>query len=196
MVRLIMLAVAAAWAGVIVPPLLRSRAVNRPNSSVDDFRRQLSTLQRTVPTRGVSPMRSMARPLAPAPQRQHDRQHDRHLAPARSHRTVVHRDEHVGGERLMHLDRRPADSTRSHHRQTHMPRVSQREIQRRRRANVLFVLVMVNVCTLFLAVTSNSKSMTYVFALAFVSLFGYVAKLVQIRNQQTTGRYDTWFNAA
>jgi hypothetical protein len=77
-----------------------------------------------------------------------------------------------------------------------MPRVSQREIQRRRRANVLFVLVMVNVCTLFLAVTSNSKAMTYAFALAFVSLFGYVAKLVQIRNQQTSGRYDTWFNAA
>jgi hypothetical protein len=187
MVRLIMLAVAAAWAGVIVPPLLRSRADNRPNSSVDDFRRQLSTLQRTVPTRGVSPMRSMARPLAPAPQRQH--------APSRSHRTVVHRDEPMR-ESVGQMERRPVDSTRSHHRQMHMPRISQREVQRRRRANVLFVLVMANVCALFLAVTSNSKAMTYVFALAFVSLFGYVAKLVQIRNQQSAGQYDTWFNAA
>jgi hypothetical protein len=64
--QLVLLVVAAAWAAVLVPPLLRSRIENRPNSSVTDFRRQLSSLQRAVPARGVS-MRAMARPLAPSP---------------------------------------------------------------------------------------------------------------------------------
>jgi len=57
MEAIVILAVAAVWAAVIVPPLLRSRSENRPNSSVTDFRRQLSTLQRSVPTRTMVPMR-------------------------------------------------------------------------------------------------------------------------------------------
>ena len=63
MSKIVLLAVFAAWAAVLIPPLLRSRVENRPNSSVTDFRRQLSTLQRAVPTRTMVPMRSMARPL-------------------------------------------------------------------------------------------------------------------------------------
>ncbi len=66
---IVLLVVVAAWAAVLVPPLLRGRQVNRPNSSVIDFRRQLSTLQRSAPIRPGSPMRSMARPLAPSPAR-------------------------------------------------------------------------------------------------------------------------------
>lgn len=68
MQSVLLLGVAAVWAGVIVPPLLRSRVENRPNSSVTDFRRQLSILQRAVPTRSMVSMRGMARPLAQAPQ--------------------------------------------------------------------------------------------------------------------------------
>ena len=64
--QLVLLVVAAAWAAVLIPPLLRSRIENRPNSSVSDFRDQLSSLQRAMPSRGVA-MRSMARPLAPSP---------------------------------------------------------------------------------------------------------------------------------
>ena len=64
--QLVLLVVAAAWAAVLVPPLLRSRIENRPNSSVSDFRDQLSSLQRAMPSRGVA-MRSMARPLAQSP---------------------------------------------------------------------------------------------------------------------------------
>ena len=64
--QLVLLVVAAAWAAVLVPPLLRSRMENRPNSSVSDFRNQLSSLQRAMPSRGVA-MRSMARPLASSP---------------------------------------------------------------------------------------------------------------------------------
>ena len=62
--QLVLLVVAAAWAAVLVPPLLRSRIENRPNSSVTDFRNQLSSLQRAMPSRGVA-MRSMSRPLGP-----------------------------------------------------------------------------------------------------------------------------------
>ncbi len=65
--KIVLLAVAAAWAAVLIPPLIRSRIENRPNSSVTDFRRQLSTLQRTVPTRGMAPMRTIGRPLTQAP---------------------------------------------------------------------------------------------------------------------------------
>src|ERR1700712_520732 len=65
--KIVLLAVAAAWAAVLIPPLIRSRVENRPNSSVTDFRRQLSTLQRAVPTRGMAPMRSIGRPLAQSP---------------------------------------------------------------------------------------------------------------------------------
>ncbi|MFM8649502.1 MAG: hypothetical protein ACKOJC_10860 [Actinomycetota bacterium] len=66
MSKIILLVVGAAWAAVLIPPLLRGRHENRPHSSVVDFRRQLSTLQRTAPAR--TPIR-MARPLAPAPSR-------------------------------------------------------------------------------------------------------------------------------
>ena len=43
--NLILLLVAAAWAAVLVPPLVRSRLRNSPNTSVTQFRRQLSSLQ-------------------------------------------------------------------------------------------------------------------------------------------------------
>lgn len=70
MQKLILLVVAAAWFAVLVPPLLRSRFERRPGSSVTDFRRQLSTLQRSGPVqRSVVPVRMMARPLVPAGQR-------------------------------------------------------------------------------------------------------------------------------
>jgi hypothetical protein len=67
MQKLILLVVAAAWFAVLVPPLLRSRFERRPGSSVTDFRRQLSTLQRSTPVqRGAQPVRMMARPLVPS----------------------------------------------------------------------------------------------------------------------------------
>ncbi len=66
MTELILLVVAAAWLAVLIPPMLRSRVENRPNSSVTDFRRQLTKLQDTAtPARGA--VRSMGRPLAQSP---------------------------------------------------------------------------------------------------------------------------------
>src|SRR5690606_41849030 len=67
MAQLVLLVVAAAWAAVLIPPMLRSRVENRPNSSVTDFRRQLNKLQSTVPSRAVGGMRPVGRPLAATP---------------------------------------------------------------------------------------------------------------------------------
>lgn len=61
------------WIVVLVPPLLRSRAIGRPSSSVGDFRRHLSTLQ-TQPTvrspyGGGTQLRPVAAYRAPQPGR-------------------------------------------------------------------------------------------------------------------------------
>ena len=181
----VLLAVAAVWAAVIIPPLLRSRVENRPNSSVTDFRRQLSTLQRAVPTRTMVPMRAMARPLAQAPD-QRQMMHGHPGAVRRAQGATLQRS-HAG----------QADDTAGH-RQLHLHKVSQREIVRRRRANVLFLLVVTVGITGFLAATTHADAMVYAFALSFVSLCGYCYKLVQIRNFEMDRSYgeQTWFNAA
>ena len=81
--NVILLVVVAAWAAVLVPPLVRSRVQRSPGTSVDHFRRQLSSLQRGGrpmgrPSAGRSgtrrdpyaplgaPLRGVARPFAPA----------------------------------------------------------------------------------------------------------------------------------
>jgi len=177
---IVLLAVAAVWAAVIVPPLMRSRSENRPNSSVSDFRRQLSTLQRSVPTRGYAPMRGMARPLTQAPQAQrthgHPGQVRRAAAPQREQR------EHMA---TATIDRRSAGSQ---HRQVHLHRVSQREMVRRRRANVLFMLGITVAITGFLAATTHASAMVYAFGLSFMALCGYCYKLVQIRSYELDRR--------
>ena len=90
-----------------------------------------------------------------------------------------------------------ADNTAGH-RQMHLHKASQREIVRRRRANVLFLLVLTVGITGFLAATTHASAMVYAFAFAFVALCGYCYKLVQIRNMEMDRSYgeQTWFNAA
>jgi hypothetical protein len=191
--KIVLLAVAAAWAAVLLPPLLRSRMENRPGSSVTDFRRQLSTLQRTVPTRTMTPMRGMARPLAPSPlQRPAATGRPGQMA-ARSH-GGHDRDLALGGELRRRDHGAPGAGSMRH---APARGVSRREVIRRRRANVLFVLVMANVITLFLAATTKSSSMVYAFALAFVSLCGYVYKLAQLRQyERSDAQYDGYWSHA
>ena len=204
--KIVLLAVAAAWAAVLLPPLLRSRMENRPGSSVTDFRRQLSTLQRAVPTRSMTPMRSMARPLTSSPlqrpvatgrpgqpgnpggyghlsARAHGNDRDAGVSGSLSHlaRGELRRRDH-GGSRRSTLSRR----------------VNRREVVRRRRANVLFMLVMVTAVSLFLAATTQSSAMVYTFALGFVSLCGYCYKLAQLHQYETDRtQYDShWYHAA
>src|SRR5262245_46815957 len=157
--QLVLLVVAAAWAAVLVPPLLRSRIENRPNSSVSDFRDQLSSLQRAMPARGVA-MRSMGRPLAQSPLSRPaaagrpgvrgGRTHSGSLASARANGTgpgVRRRPEPVRSHDV-------APRVRSHAEPTRV-RMSSRDVLKRRRANVLKCLALITGCTLFLAVTTQ-----------------------------------------
>jgi hypothetical protein len=174
--QLVLLVVAAAWAAVLVPPLLRSRIENRPNSSVSDFRDQLSSLQRAMPARGVA-MRSMARPLAQSPL-------TRPAAAGRPGMRGVGRTHGGTAARLNQppVRRRPDpvrmyDATprvRSHAATIARPTVNRRDVLRRRRANVLFVLALTAACTLFLAATTGAQAMLVVAVVAIVALFGYV----------------------
>jgi hypothetical protein len=61
---------------------------------------------------------------------------------------------------------------------------------KRRRANVLFLLVLTTVCAGFLAATTDSKAMVYLLAVSMVALGGYVYLLVTINQQQFGERAD------
>jgi hypothetical protein len=235
MTQLVIIVVAAVWAAVVIPPLLRSRVENRPNSSVTDFRRQLSTLQSTSTPR----MRTIGRPLAqssplhrPAaagrPGQAHHRQaslhsnspaNGRQRTPAISSRSgeghpaaPVYRShgDPSGGfdrpHRQTHMDRQAhaeheARRERTDRRRSeagaHAPRARRatdtRADVRRRRGNVLFLLVVVTACTLFLAMSTSSTVLLYVFTLSFLATCGYVYQLTQIRRRETSGWNDGWF---
>lgn len=179
--QLVLLVVAAAWAAVLIPPLLRSRVENRPNSSVTDFRKQLNRLQSTVPARAGGSLRPVGRPLAPSPMQRsagrHGPAHRAHVEPRhRSHRAEMR-------EASVRRHAEPAASHRAH-RQTQVRRPNPAQDLRRRRANVLFVLVLTTAATLFLAATTKATGMLYLFALAFLALCGYVYLLSQIRQRE------------
>ena len=55
---------------------------------------------------------------------------------------------------------------------------------KRRRANVLFVLVLITACSLFLAATMQTESLYYVAAALFVGLCAYVYVLAQRRKRE------------
>jgi hypothetical protein len=185
--------------------MLRSRVENRPNSSVTDFRRQLSTLQSTSTPR----MRTIGRPLAPSPLQRpaasgrpghpHHRQAAVHGSTATRQRHAASRSADAGSSRAGQPTFRSHGSHDHAHRQTHMERPDRsarpndpRTAVRRRRSNVLFLLVITTACTLFLAATTSSTAMLYVFALAFLALCGYVYLLAQLRQREAAGWDDGW----
>jgi hypothetical protein len=199
MAQLVLLVVAAAWAAVLIPPMLRSRVENHPNSSVTDFRRQLNTLQSSsTPARGT--LRGMGRPLAQSPlhrpaaagrpgQSMH-RQASLHSGSNAPHQAGPgSRPSHGGAPTPSNQQFRshgdPSGGQHRPHRQTHMPRQGDpRNDVKRRRTNVLFVLVVATACSMFLAATTGSTALLYVFALAFLSLCGYVYLLAQLRQRE------------
>ncbi len=211
MTQLVILVVAAAWLAVLIPPMLRSRVENRPNSSVTDFRRQLNKLQNTAaPRQGV---RAMGRPLAASPLarpaatgrpgqpqlRSGVSRAPREMpaeAPAGVMTAPARRPAPVDGPRY----RSHGDPTGGHQRPAWDDTGSQRRPAparptsvdvKRRRSNVLFLLVTLTGCTLFLAATTSSQVMLYAFALAFLALFGYIYLLAQLRQREMSS-YDGW----
>jgi hypothetical protein len=203
MAQLVLLVVAAAWAAVLIPPMLRSRVENRPNSSVTDFRRQLNTLQST--STSTPGRRAIGRPLVQSPLQRPaagGRPHHPHHRQASVHggdtTTQTRPVRHADGRTAAH--RSHGDPSGAHHRQTHMDRGAGRQPGgprrdvRRRRANVLFMLVVSTACTLFLAATTGSTLMLYVFALAFLGLCGYVYLLAQLRQRESSGWDRDWMH--
>ena len=192
--QLVLLVVAAAWAAVLIPPLLRSRIENRPNSSVTDFRNQLSSLQKTVPSKGVT-MRTMARPLAPSPLtrpaapgrpvlrsgvKTHDGKTVRSAGQAAPRHQEPPHQQDLSSRRCTHADRQQSERRRAPARTA----VATRDAVRRRRANVLFVLGLISACALFLAATTKTDALYYVFGATFGVMCCYVYVLGQRRQRE------------
>ena len=70
-----------------------------------------------------------------------------------------------------------------------------RNAVKKRRSNVLFLLVITTACTLFLAGTTSSTVLLYVFALSFLALCGYVYLLAQLRQRDAAGWNDGWLDS-
>lgn len=209
--EIVVLVVAAAWAAVLIPPLLRSRIENRPNSSVTDFRRQLNKLQSTVPSRASGPMRGMARPLAPSPLHRPVAGGRPGVQPSQLRRggTRTHGGR-AGAATLAPTREAAATRRRSHgdptggqprprqagHRQAQVVRhsASSSDMIRRRRSNLVFMLVVATGSTLFLAATTKSPAMLYVFAASFLGLCGYLYLLSQARQRETTSWPNDWMH--
>lgn len=203
--ELVLLVVAAAWAAVLIPPLLRSRIENRPNSSVTDFRRQLNKLQSTVPSRASGAMRGMARPLAQSPLQRPVAQGRPGHQPAQLRRGNSGR---THGARAATAPVREAPRRRSHgdptgaqprpqqHRQTAVARhqMSSADEIRRRRSNVMFMLVVATAGSFFLAATTKEQLFYYLFALAFLALFGYAYLLSQVRQRDAHQWPSDWMH--
>lgn len=168
MSTIVLLVVIAAWAAVLVPPLLRGRTEGRPSSSVVDFRRQLSTLQRSTPARGVAPMR-MGQPLAPAP--------------TRAIRYPGENTRAMARQQMSH-----ATPTRG---------ISRGQMVRQRRQNVLMTLSLVTVGSAFIAFTTKSDLFIYLFVLSAIALIGYCYKLSQLRRYSAPQPYRRdWIRAS
>jgi hypothetical protein len=205
--ELVLLVVAAAWAAVLIPPLLRSRIENRPNSSVTDFRRQLNKLQSTVPSRASGPMRGMARPLAQSPLQRPVAAGRPGMQPAQLRRgggarTHGARDvrEAEAPRRRTHGDptgrhQRPQQD-RQHHRQISVARhgTTSADELHRRRSNVMFMMVLATAGSFFLAATTKEQIFYYLFALAFLALFGYAFLLSQARQREAQSWPSDWMH--
>lgn len=176
MSKIVLLVVGAAWAAVLIPPLVRGRSENRPHSSVVDFRRQLSTLQRTAPYRGGAPLR-VARPLAPSPSR-----------PAAARPMAAQHGS----------PRQSVGASSMGSRSFGTRGVSRAHLVRQRRQNVVLSLTLLTLGSAFIAFTTKSDLFIYVFVLAAMALVGYCYKLAQIRRYQsvTQSYRRDWIRAA
>ncbi|MGK0274397.1 MAG: hypothetical protein ACI9N0_000773 [Ilumatobacter sp.] len=205
MAKLVLLVVAAAWAAVLIPPMLRSRIDNRPNSSVTDFRQQLNKLQSNS-TSGRGSVRSLGRPLAQSSsplQRQaaggRPGQGAVRQAPVRQ--TSMRGGDTATRQRPAQRPDQTSESTRyrSHGDLTGSQRrpeaghaASRSSALKRRRMNVLFILLVTAACTMFLAATTQSTAMLWAFGLSFLGLCGYVYVLAQLRERESAEWNNGW----
>ena len=206
--ELVLLVVAAAWAAVLIPPLLRSRIENRPNSSVTDFRRQLNRLQSTVPSAGGRidalldgatrwlPRRSSARrPAAVRHAGRTARRNSGRGPPARALRRVAAPSRARAGLARMAIRCGPARMPRSSRGPTARRtcrRSAHADVVRRRRSNMLFMLVLAAASTLFLAATTEETAMCTCSRWRSSPSAGYMYLLAQLRQREQYQWPDAW----
>jgi hypothetical protein len=155
---------------------VRSRLRNSPTTSLTNFRRQLTSLQRDgrpIPRAGrvpLAPLRDAARPFAPAAR-----------AVGRPLRHVGHATSSVVRPR----------GTRQHAR--FEGEFFERELVRRRRASWLVGLLGVAGMSLLLAISMREMLFVWTFALASIALGAYCYALVQWRVKRDHERYRRQF---
>ena len=194
--QLVLLVVAAAWAAVLVPrcsvPGSRTVRTRRSPTSATSCpacsgrcRRAGSPCGRWPARLAPSPLSrpAAARPSAAALRRSHPRwEHSgpQHRASRPSTASACTTPRHgpaaTAGDTAAQPGPQPAAGL--------VGRSAARDAVKRRRANVLFVLVLVAACSLFLAATTKAEAMLYVFGVAFLALCGYVYVLGQLRQRE------------
>ena len=179
MQSVVLLMVGAVWLAVILPPMLRSRNQSRSTASMTEFRRQLSTLQRSVPTRTMVPARTMGRPLTQAQRYPQGPIGGAQRQATRSHGSVRGEMQRVSDERIV------PEVRHQPHRQMHLHRVSQRELMRRRRINVLVLLLTTVLLSGFLAATTHAAAMVWFFGLSFIAASAYAYRLADLNRRST-----------
>lgn len=168
MSKLILLIVGAAWMAVLLPPLVRAKLNGSPSNSVSNFRRQLYSLENSGGRRPVGQLRGMARPLAPSPRRGH----------------AIGRLSHVTAPLV-----RP-EGVRHHRLATNL---SPHYMLRQRRQHLVVGLAGLVAASLFLAFTTGSTVMVYIFTMSLLALIGYCYVLVQLRLKRENERYVQHF---
>lgn len=168
MSKLILLIVGAAWMAVLLPPLVRAKLHGSPSNSVSNFRRQLYSLENSGGRRPQGQLRGMARPLAPTP---------------------------VRGQSLGRLTHVTAPLVRPegvrHHRVG--MNVSPHDVLRQRRQHLVVGLACLVGASLFLAFTTGSTAMVYLFTVSLLAMIGYCYVLVQLRLRRENERYTQHF---
>jgi hypothetical protein len=189
MQKLVLLVVGAVWLAVLVPPLLRSRGDNRPTSSVDLFRRNLSILQKTTPARMHS-VQTLARPLAggrPSADPYAKAALRRPPTDPRLRRTNYDAQRRGAEDHTAPIRRRADEARRP---------VSRRETQRQRREQIVRVLLFLSAVTAVLALLAKSPMLVYLCAFCVLSLIGYCALLLRIRRDAELYALDAYQRAA
>lgn len=165
MSKLILLIVGAAWMAVLLPPLVRAKLNGSPSNSVSNFRRQLYSLENSGGRGPRGQLRGMARPLAPTQLRGQS------------------------GGRLTHVTAPLVRPEGVRHHRVGM-NVNPHYLLRQRRQHLVVGLAGLVAASLFLAFTTGSTAMVYVFTVSLLALIGYCYVLVQLRLKRENERYS------
>ena len=172
MSKLILIIVGAAWLAVLLPPMVRAKLHGSPSNSVSNFRRQLNSLESSGGRSQQGQLRNMARPLAPSQQ----------------YRSAAQRTSRPQNGALSNITGaliRP-EGVR-HHRAPAM--LNPQAMVRQRRQNLVVGLAVVTGISLFLAFTTGSSAVVYLFTVSLLALCGYCYVLVQLRIKRENERY-------